>query len=52
MGGFILLYYIILVLMSLRFIFNFKRKNLFNKIWGDFFGKVVRRPIKGYNFGN
>ena len=52
MGGFILLYYIILVLMSLKSIFNFEKKNLFNKIWVFFSGEVVGGLFKNYNFGN
>ena len=51
MGGFILLYYIILMLILLRSTFGFKGKNVFNKIWG-FFNKVIEGLFKGRNFGN
>ena len=52
MGGSVLLYYIILVLILLKFTFSFKKKNLFNKIWGFFFGEIVGGLFKGCNFGN
>ena len=52
MGGPVLLYYIILVLILLKSIFNFKEKNLFNKIWVFFSGEVVEGLFKNYNFGN
>ena len=52
MGGFILLYYIILILMSLRFASGFKGKNLFDKIWVFSSGKVVGGLFKGRNSGN
>ena len=52
MGGSVLLYYIILVLMLLRSTFNFKKKNLFNKVWVFSFGKVVGGLFKGRSSGS
>ena len=51
-GGPMLLYYIMLVLMSLRFTFSFRGKNLFNKIWVFSSGEVVGGLFKGCNSGN
>ena len=46
MGGSVLLYYIILILILLRLIFGLKGKFLFNKAWDFFLIKLLGGCLK------